>query len=113
MQSLSIPTDPLASIEHHLLSIEQRLDQQSIALAALRDELADANRRAEWYHVQFSEMLRVLARDLHELRATLICSVVSEGPISAQVIQSLLRESPGDDREVELSAQPRAGNRGN
>ncbi len=109
MQPSSIPNDPLASIERHLLTVEQRLDQHSIALAVLRDELADANRRAEWYDVQFSEMLRILARDLRELRAPLVCSVVSEGPISAQVIQTLLRETPDDSREIELPAKPQPG----
>lgn len=113
MQQSSIPNDPLASVERHLLSLEQRLEQHSIALAVLRDELADSNRRTEWYQVQFSQMLRILARDLRELRATLICSVVSEGPISAQVIQTLLRETPDDSREIELPAKAQAGECGN
>ncbi len=113
MQQSSIPPDPLASIERHLLAIERMLELHSIALAQLRDEAADANRRNDWYHVQFSEMSRILARDLRELRATLICSVVSDGPISAEVIESLLRQTPDDTREIDLLAQPNAGNRGN
>lgn len=113
MQHASIPPNPLISIEQHMLVVEQRLERQSIELAQLRDELADANRRSDWYQVQFSEMMRILVRDIHELRATLICSVVSDGPISAELIQSLLRQRPEDTREIELSARPKPAFRGN
>jgi esterase/lipase len=98
--------DPLASIERHLVRIEQMLEHQSIAIAQLRDELAAATRSNEWYHVQFSEMIRIQARDLRELRATLICSVVSDGPISAEAVQVLLRQTPSDMRELEVSGAP-------
>ena len=106
MQSAAHPTEPLASIERHLVDLEYTIERQSIAIACLQDELADANRRADWYAVQFSEMMRILVRDMHELRATLICSVVSDGPISAQVIQTLLRQTPDDSSELEMSAAP-------
>jgi hypothetical protein len=56
--------------------------------------------------VQFGEMMRILARDMRELRATLICSVVSDGPISAQVLETLLRQTPEDMRELEMLAHP-------
>ncbi|HEX9441176.1 MAG TPA: hypothetical protein VF909_15935 [Roseiflexaceae bacterium] len=107
MQPPTHPGDPLASIERHLVAIEQMLDRQQIAIAQLSDELADAARRDDWYHVQFSEMIRILARDMRELRATLICSVVSEGPISAHAIQSLLRQTEADARELERPARPK------
>jgi len=113
MQSVAHPTEPLASVERHLVDLEYTLERQSIAIARLQDELADANRRAEWYHVQFSEIMRILARDMHELRATLICSVVSDGPISAQVIQTLLRQTPGDASELEMLARPLRTHQGN
>src|SRR5215208_1960650 len=106
MQLASHPSDPLASIERHLVAIEHLLEQHTIVLAQLRDELADAGRRNDWHHVQFSEMIRILARDTRELRTTLICSVVSDGPISAQVIQTLLRQTDHETREFELSTQP-------
>jgi predicted transcriptional regulator len=107
------PADPLASIERHLVAIEHMLEHQTIALAQLRDELAESGRRNDWHHVQFSEMIRILARDMRELRATLICSVVSDGPISAQVIQTLLRQNDEDTRELELPAQPKIKYHGN
>jgi uncharacterized coiled-coil protein SlyX len=113
MQSAAHPTEPIASIERHLVDLEYTIERQSIAIARLQDELADANRRADWYHVQFSEMMRILARDMRELRATLICSVVSDGPISAQVIQTLLRQTPGDMCELEMPASPLYTHRGN
>jgi len=113
MQSKSRPNEPLASIEQHLVDLEYTLERQSIAIAHLQDELADANRRADWYHVQFGEMMRILARDMRELRATLICSVVSDGPISAQVIQTLLRQTPDDARELDLPARPLRRHHGN
>jgi uncharacterized coiled-coil protein SlyX len=113
MQSAAHPTEPLASIERHLVDLEYTLERQSIAIARLQDELADANRRADWYDVQFSEMMRILTRDMRELRATLICSVVSDGPITAQVIQTLLRQTPEDAGELEMPARPLRTHRGN
>src|SRR5215211_2099132 len=106
MQSAAHPTEPLASIESHLVDLEYTIERQSIAIARLQDELADANRRADWYAVQFSQMMRILVRDMHELRATLICSVVSDGPISAEVIQTLLRQTPDDLSELEIPPRP-------
>jgi|tagenome__1003787_1003787.scaffolds.fasta_scaffold20165816_1 hypothetical protein len=113
MQSVAHPTEPLASVERHLVDLEYTLERQSIAIARLQDELADANRRADWYHVQFSEMMRILGRDMRELRATLICSVVNDGPISAQVIETLLRQTPDDVCELEMPARPVYTHRGN
>ena len=113
MQSAAHPTEPLASIERHLVDLEYTIERQSIAIARLQDELADANRRADWYDVQFSEMMRILARDMRELRATLICSVVSDGPISAQVIQTLLRQTSDDAGELEMPVRPLRTHRGN
>jgi hypothetical protein len=113
MSSAAHPTEPLASIERHLVNLEYTIERQSIAIARLQDELADANRRADWYAVQFSEMMRILARDMRELRATLICSVVSEGPISAQVIQTLLRQTPQDMDELDKPVRPLRVHRGN
>ena len=113
MQPVSHPHEPLASIERHLVDLEYTLERQSIAIARRQDELAEAHRRADWYNVQFSEMMRLLARDMRELRATLICSVVSDGPISAQVIQALLRQTSEDARELEPPARPLRHHHGN
>src|SRR5262245_167265 len=113
MQPESHPNQLLASLEHHLVDLEYTIERQSIAIARIQDELAEANRRADWYHVQFGEMMRVLARDMRELRATVICSVVSEGPISAQVIQTLLRQTPEDARDLDPPARPVLHPRGN
>ena len=113
MQGTTHPTEPLASIERHLVELEYTIERQSIAIARLQDELADANRRADWYAVQFSQMMRILVRDMHELRATLICSVVSDGPISAQVIQTLLRQTPDDIGELEMPPRSSRTHRGN
>jgi hypothetical protein len=87
------PHDQNARLESLLLDIQRKLDIQAITIAQIQDELADSRRRDEWYHVQFSQMLRILARDTRELRATLICSLLSEGPVSAKTIQALLRRA--------------------
>ena len=113
MQPSAYSDDPLVSIERHLVRIEQMLEYQNIAIAQLRDELAAATRSNEWSHAQFGEMFRILARDLRELRTTLICSVVSDGPISAQSIAALLRQTPEDMRELEVAGAPFRHNRGN
>jgi hypothetical protein len=93
MHHTSAHSEQSARIEGLLLDIQRQLDIQSIAIAQIQDELADSRRRDEWYHVQFSQMLRVLARDTRELRATLICSLLSEGPVSAKTIHALLRQA--------------------
>lgn len=113
MQPSFYPSDSLASIEEHLLRIEHMLDHHAIAIAEMRDELNDLKRRSEWYDIQFSEMLRVLARDMRELRASVICSMVSDGPISAQLIQNLLRETPEDGHEAAGAARAQPLRRGN
>ena len=113
MQPTAHATDPLATIERHLIRIEQVLELQTIAIAQLRDELAATTRSNEWSHAQFGEMIRILVRDLRELRTTLICSVVSEGPISAQSIETLLRQTPEDQRELELGVRTPRRHRGN
>ena len=113
MQPTAHANDPLATIERHLISIEQVLELQMVAIAQLRDELAAAARSNEWSHAQFGEMIRILVRDLRELRTTLICSVVSEGPLSAQSIETLLRQAPEDRRELELALRTPRRHRGN
>jgi esterase/lipase len=104
MHSPTYSATPLASIERHLVRLEQMLELQNIAIAQLSDELAAAKRSNDWSQAQFGEMMRILARDLRELRAMLICSVVSDGPISAQAIQTLLRETSEDAREMEVAS---------
>jgi hypothetical protein len=113
MQPSAHDTDPLAAIERHLIRIERVLELQTIAIAQLRDELAAATRSNEWSHAQFGEMIRILVRDLREMRTLLICSVVSEGPISAQSIEMLLRETPEDRLELERAVQTPRRHRGN
>ena len=112
MQPTTHANDPLASIEHHLICIEQVLELQTIAIAQLRDELAATTRSNEWSHAQFGEMIRILVRDMRELRTTLICSVVNEGPISAQSIEMLLRETFEDRRELETAVHTPRRHRG-
>lgn len=99
MQQSSNYDEQGARIEGLLLDIQRKLDIQSIAIAQIQDELSASRRRDEWYHVQFSQMLRVLARDTRELRATLICSLLSEGPLSAQALNALLRQAHGEPQE--------------
>ncbi|HWQ11980.1 MAG TPA: hypothetical protein VNL77_04230 [Roseiflexaceae bacterium] len=106
MHQTSPHEEQSARIEGLLLDIQRRLDIQSIAIAQIQDELAASRRRDEWYHVQFSQMLRVLARDTRELRATLICSLLSEGPVSAQTIQALLRQAHGPQDEPAEPPRP-------
>lgn len=93
MQPASSSDETLARIERHLLDIQLTLQHQMVAVARLQDELDAASRHADWYHIQFSEIIRTIARDLRDLRATLIYSVVNDGPISAQVIQALIQQN--------------------
>ena len=109
MQPVAQIEDPLASIERHLIAVEHMIQCQNIAIAELRDELAAAKRRDDWYHVQFGEMIRILARDLRELRAMLVCSVVSDGAISTELLQILMRQTPDDRRELDLQLTPQPG----
>jgi len=91
------PTDDrLDQIEHCLAQTEQLLHRQTVTLSRLQENFDSTIRREDWYAVQFSEMMRVLARDLRELRAVLIWSVVSEGPVSTEMLQTMLRAMPDD-----------------
>jgi hypothetical protein len=107
------PTNPLASIERHMVTLEHMMERQNITIAQLSDELAEAARREDWYHVQFSEMLRILARDLREVRVALICSLVGDGPINTQLMNLILRQSPQEMRDLDLAARSQGGGREN
>jgi hypothetical protein len=90
MQYQSPTNDCLDQIEHCLAETEQTLQLQTATLRRLQGNLADTIRREDLYAVQFSEMLRLLVRDLRELRAVLIWSVVSEGFVSTDMLQTML-----------------------
>jgi hypothetical protein len=105
MQPTSQQDTPATRIEGMLLDIQRRLDHQAIVIAHLQDELAASHRRDDWYHVQFGQMARILARDIRELRATLICSLINDGPVSTTALQSLLRTAEEDG--IPTTATPR------
>ncbi len=105
----SVPTisdDQIARIERRLADIQLLLEHQAIAIAQLQDEIHYARRSDDWYHVQFSEMIRILTRDIRELRASLICSVINDGPINAQLLYTLLRKTADDERDLAALSNP-------
>ncbi|MCS6939477.1 MAG: hypothetical protein NZM94_09410, partial [Roseiflexus sp.] len=53
---------------------------------------------------QFAQMFRVVARDVRELRAMLICSLLEEGPITADHLITLLRQTPNDELAEKVKA---------
>ncbi len=112
-QPTSQPDDQLVQVELRLATIQHMLEHQAIAIAQLQDEISDARRHNDWYSVQFAEIIRILARDMHELRASLICSVLNDGPISAKILKELLRETDADCRDLEIKAFPPASQNAN
>jgi hypothetical protein len=87
-----------------LLDMQRALNHQTILIAQLQDELAELRRHNDWYHAQFAQMFRVVARDVRELRATLICSLLEEGPITADHLITLLRQTPDDELEYKIKS---------
>ncbi len=81
----------LVQLAHTMFELQRSLAHQTIVIAQIQDELAETRRSLDWYNAQFAQMSRVHARDLRELRATLICALLNDGPVSAQSIQTLLR----------------------
>ncbi len=98
MQYQSPANDCLDQIEHCLAETEQTLQLQTATLRYLQGNLADTIRREGWYAIQLSEMMRLLVRDLRELRTVLIWSVVREGIISTDMLQTMLWAMPEDRR---------------
>lgn len=92
-----LTTDQMSLIASALLDMQRALNHQTILIAQLQDELAELRRHNDWYHAQFAQMFRVVARDVRELRATLICSLLEEGPITADHLMTLLRQTPDND----------------
>ncbi|MCS6840646.1 MAG: hypothetical protein NZ699_13605 [Roseiflexus sp.] len=88
--------DQMSLIASALLDMQRALNHQTILIAQLQDELAELRRHNDWYHAQFAQMFRIVARDVRELRATLICSLLEEGPITADHLMKLLRQTPDD-----------------
>jgi hypothetical protein len=101
----SLTPDQMSLIANALLDMQRALNHQTILIAQLQDELAEMRRHNDWYHTQFAQMFRVVARDVRELRATLICSLLEEGPITADHLMTLLRQTPND----ELADKVRSG----
>ncbi len=93
----SLTPDQMSLVASALLDMQRALNHQTILIAQLQDELAELRRHNEWYHAQFAQMFRVVARDMRELRATLICSLLEEGPITADHLMTLLRQTPNDE----------------
>lgn len=103
-----LTTDQMHLVASALLEMQRAINHQTILLAQLQDELAEMRRHNDWYHAQFAQMFRVLARDVRELRTTLICSLLEEGPITADHLITLLRQTHDD----ELAQKVRSGSVG-
>ncbi len=101
MNSPSQPDNRLNRIEQRLTETEALIQRQSIMLNRLRERLIHTSHSDEWCSVQFSELFRIMARDVRELRTTLIWSVVSDQPISAELLQVLLWATVMGDEESE------------
>lgn len=102
--SLPLSPDQMSLIASALLDMQRALNHQAILIAQLQDELAELRRHNDWYHAQFAQMFRVVARDVRELRATLICSLLEEGPITADHLITLLRQTPNDELAEKVKA---------
>ncbi|MFQ3632244.1 hypothetical protein [Roseiflexus sp.] len=100
----SLTPDQMSLIASALLDMQRALNHQTILIAQLQDELAEMRRHNDWYHAQFAQMFRVLARDVRELRATLICSLLEEGPITADRLMTLLRQTPNDEQAQKIGS---------
>jgi len=101
-QSCSLTDDQMSLIAAALLDMQRALNHQTILIAQLQDELAELRRHNDWYHAQFAQMFRVVARDVRELRATLICSLLEEGPITADHLITLLRQTSDEELEHKI-----------
>ncbi|MBO9326457.1 MAG: hypothetical protein J7463_14125 [Roseiflexus sp.] len=101
-QPCLLTDDQMSLIASALLDMQRALNHQTILIAQLQDELAELRRHNDWYHAQFAQMFRVVARDVRELRATLICSLLEEGPITADRLITLLRQTPDEELEHKI-----------
>jgi hypothetical protein len=118
------PDDPMLRIEGLLTRLLLAVQDQSMDIARIQDEItalrkahADeiarlqsevivASQRADWFHVQVGDVLRVILRELREVRATQVFAAISDGPISAQTLADLVHRPPDDDLLLELPPRP-------
>jgi hypothetical protein len=102
--------DELADLK---LAVAEETTQRVAELAALREEqtgqfqrleerLGYVGKRADWFNVQSAELLRVLLKEVREVRATQVCTALNDGPLSAQVLADLVHTQPSDDLVLEL-----------
>ncbi len=99
----------LARLEQHLIDLKIAQQHQDVNTAHLLDVLTGGQNRADWDHVQAAQLLRILTRDVRELRASLICSLLSDGPISVETLQGLLRTAAEDEPDLQaIAAQSRS-----
>ncbi|HEU4329395.1 MAG TPA: DUF3294 domain-containing protein [Roseiflexaceae bacterium] len=95
----------LARLEQHLIDLKIAQQHQDVNTAHLLDVLTGGQNRADWDHVQAAQLLRILTRDVRELRASLICSLLSDGPISVETLQGLLRTAAKEEPDLQAIAE--------
>ncbi|GAB4205856.1 MAG: hypothetical protein OHK0022_32400 [Roseiflexaceae bacterium] len=94
----------LARLEQHLIDLKIAQQHQEVSTAHVLDVLTGGQNRADWDHVQAAQLLRILTRDVRELRASLICSLLSDGPISVETLQALLRTAAEEEPDLQAIA---------
>lgn len=96
--------DLLARIEQRLTAIHNATERQTIEVARLADYFTEFSRRSDWNDIQVSQMLRVIAEEIREVRTTQVYAMINDGPVSLEKLEQLVGNS---DEETE-----RAGNNG-
>jgi hypothetical protein len=114
---------PLLRIEHLLTQLLLTVQHQGIEIARLQDELdalrqsnrddsarvegkvVAAGQRADWLGVQIGDVLRVLLRELREVRTTQVFAALNDGPINAQLLADLIEQIP-DELTLDFSQPP-------
>lgn len=85
----SLTQAALAGIEQRVTVLTLAIERQSAQIGRIADVLADLRNRSDWQAAQVSELLRILAASLREIRETQVYSLLAEGPVSAADLAQL------------------------
>lgn len=86
----------LTSLDQRLTALTEAVEQQHKETERLTAAIKDLRNRSEWNDAQFSQVLRVIAAGMREIRETQIYGLLSEGPVTTEALRDLLQNVSRD-----------------
>lgn len=109
---VSLPDGPdltqasLAVLEQRITVLTLAIERQNVQIGRIADILVDLRNRVDWNAAQMSELLRIVAAGVRDLRETQIYSLLADGPVSVadlNQLQAITKELQERSQQVETT----------